>query len=216
MRPNGGRGGAWHLTFTLSPADGTIAPPQESSEFFINHKKIFKLKILKTMKKIKLFALAIMAMLSTNAFATDGTGGIFKITYADLNSGIITGLTTDLSDAAVKDIVIPATVTDAANGNAIVKIKTVGQAGGKVFEAYKTKIQSISFAAESNCEEIVANAFEGLSALTTVNFTNATNLTTIGAAAFKGTAITALDLTKTKVAAVTSDGKYHLSGVKKV
>ena len=143
-------------------------------------------------------------MLSTNAFATDGTGGIFKITYADLNSGIITGLTTDLSDAAVKDIVIPATVTDAANGNAIVKIKTVGQAGGKVFEAYKTKIQSISFAAESNCEEIVANAFEGLSALTTVNFTNATNLTTIGAAAFKGTAITALDLTKTKVAAVTN------------
>ena len=34
MRPNGGGGGAWHLTFTLSPADGTIAPLQESSEIY--------------------------------------------------------------------------------------------------------------------------------------------------------------------------------------
>ena len=62
MRPNGGRGGAWHLTFTLSPADGTIAPQQESSEFFINHKKIFKLKILKMKKHFLLLLMAFMSM----------------------------------------------------------------------------------------------------------------------------------------------------------
>jgi hypothetical protein len=46
MRPNGGGGGAWHLTFTLSPADGTIAPPQDQSELiyikFILRTKNFK------------------------------------------------------------------------------------------------------------------------------------------------------------------------------
>lgn len=62
MRPNGGRGGAWHLTFTLSPAPWDDSPAAGIIRIFINHKKIFKLKILKMKKHFLLLLMAFMSM----------------------------------------------------------------------------------------------------------------------------------------------------------
>jgi hypothetical protein len=182
MRPNGGRGGAWHLTFTLSPADGTIAPPQELSEFIINQKKIFKLKILRTMKKFKFFALAAFAMLSMNSFAapTDGTylysadgldyscevsgtGTVFKATVVGLTTG----------NTSATSVTIPAT------------LKPVGTGADA-----NIKDQTFDVVA------IAPGAFDKKTTLTSVTLT-AGKLETIGAKAFSETGITAITLPAT-------------------
>ena len=78
-----------------------------------------KLKILSKMKKIKLFALAAFAMLSTNVFA-QGTSGesatkIFTFNWYDDGAGnltaTITGFVADLDDEFKKAVAIPMQVT---------------------------------------------------------------------------------------------------------
>ncbi len=195
MRPNGGRGGAWHLTFTLSPAVGTIAPPQDLSEFFINHKKIFKLKILKTMKKIKLFALAAFAMLSTNAFAAvesqDYTyqGLVYTISYND--NGTAADFTDDKDfEAVVKSVSDDETYT----------VKTTWEIPAE-FKALATSGAAEGFAGKTyKVIGIGEDAFANNSNIKTITFTKAENITEIGDGAFAKTSITSLDLSGTKIA----------------
>ena len=182
MRPNGGGGGVWHLTFTLSPADGTIAPPQESSEFIFNHKKIFKLKILKTMKKIKLFALAIMALLSTNAFAADGdvlstTVYRYEVVSEANSTAKILGYVADYPAASMATTKIPATLNHPTDAD-------------KAYDVIA----------------IAADAFTSVAAnITALDLTEAENLVTIPAGTFAGTKVTSLDLSATQV-----DNLYQL------
>ena len=132
------------------------------------------------MKKFKLFALAVFAMLSTNAFAVDvpyeDANTIFRFTVTKayvagtpetLGEATIIGFVADYSAFATTEI--PATVNGATHGG---KFKVTG---------------------------IGESAFSG-KAITTLNLSAAENLTTIGANAFKGTSITTLDLSATKVA----------------
>ena len=147
------------------------------------------------MKKIKLFALAIMAMLSTNVFAALGDSDantVFRFTILKdytpaaggaaevLGAAQITGFVADYTAFATTEI--PATINGATTGG---KYKVVGIAG----EAFLNK------------------------AITTLDLTNATNLgdatgiegdeyiakVGIGNNAFKGTSITSLDLSTTKL-----------------
>lgn len=131
------------------------------------------------MKKFKLFALAIMAMLSTNAFAdTNAKAGQFNVSYSGTLGAdtelTITGLEVNVDAANITSIAIPAT------------LKLDGVATG-------LKVTGIA-----------ANAFSTCPKLATVDFSAATNITTIGAGAFKGTVITSLDLSKTQLAVVTN------------
>ena len=72
MRPNGGGGGAWHLTFTLSPASARLSPAAGIIRNLLLIKKIFKLKILK-MKKMDYISpenVVIKLELSSNVLGT--------------------------------------------------------------------------------------------------------------------------------------------------
>ena len=132
------------------------------------------------MKKIKLFALAVMAMLSTNAFAAGEkyATGVYRYEVLTDPAGEVPGTAKILGYVAeytgsVATTAIPATVTNPTDN----KIKY-------------------------NVTEIAADAFNGNADITAFDFTEATNLTTIPAAAFIGTKITALDLSTTKVSAI--------------
>ena len=135
------------------------------------------LKILKTMKKIKLFALALFAMLSTNAFADftpyEDANTVFRFQVTAEQDGANPGTATILGFVAdytaVATTKIPATVNSAKTGKSY------------------------------NVNAINGAAFEN-KAITTLDLSEATNLVTIGAGAFAGTGITSLDLSKTKVA----------------
>jgi hypothetical protein len=137
------------------------------------------------MKKIKLFALAVFAMLSTNVFAEIGEESattVFRYritadataatptTEAIPGEAMILGFVADyqIPTTAVE---IPATVNHATNSGLQYKVTA-----------------------------IAAEAFENVAA--DFSFAKATNLVTINAGAFTGTKIATLDLTKTKVAEI--------------
>ena len=130
------------------------------------------------MKKFKLFAVAVFAMLSTNAFAKVGdvdanTVFRFEITKdyvaspEALGTATILGFVADYT--AVATTTIPATINGATYGG-------------------KYKVTAIA-----------KDAFKG-KAITKIDLSAAENLTEIGAGAFSGTSITSLDLSATKVA----------------
>ena len=129
------------------------------------------------MKKIKLFALAAFAMLSTNAFALTGdklstTVFSYTVTDEDKLEAEITGFVADYPAASMATTKIPAEVNHPTEA-----------------KAYKVT-------------NITATAFAGNANITAFDFSEAENLATIAAGAFAGTKITSLDLTGTKVAAL--------------
>ena len=172
------------------------------------------------MKKIKLFALAIMAMLSTNAFAqaTEDATSLFKFEYTGTNATII-GFVVDPEAAKVKNLEIPATLPTTAATPGEVKVVAIKA------NAFKdnTQIETLTIADENvatindgafkGCTNLttvtigkaattIGAAFAGCSKLATVTFNAADNAQTIAAGAFAGTAIETLNLTNTKVAAI--------------
>ncbi len=155
------------------------------------------------MKKIKLFALAVMAMLSTNAFA--GVGGtsstsLFEFSYDDEEKATITRFVSDPKAAEVKDLVIPATVTNAATGAIYPVVAIAADAFNATVagQAVCADIENVTFAS-SNLVTIGGTAFKACAKLKTANFAGATGLKEIAAGAFIGTALEELDLSKTRV-----------------
>lgn len=153
------------------------------------------------MKKIKLFALAVMAMLSTNVFAETGSDGTNEFTFdwditGDVKTAVITSFASGAEKAAV---VIPATVKG-TQGKAAGVDFTVVEIADAAFNnaAAKAVVASLSFATGSKVTKI-GEAFSGCSLLKTVDFTNATELTEIDENAFKGSIIETLDLSTTKL-----------------
>lgn len=130
------------------------------------------------MKKIKLFALAIMAMLSINAFAAvdeELATTIFRYKVVSEPGGgnpgtaNIIGFVADYPAASMATTKIPATV------------------------AHPTEDYAY------NVIGITETAFAGNENITAFDFSEATNLTAIAGNAFAGTKVTSLDLTNTKV-----------------
>ena len=134
-----------------------------------------------TMKKIKLFALAVFAMLSTNVFAEVGDESattVFRYTITAEPDGEGDAATPGTAEILgfVAGYVAPATVEIPA---------TVLFTDGET---------------EYNVKSIAASAFANKAVA--FDFTKATNLETIGLGAFAGTKIVTLDLSKTKVKAI--------------
>jgi hypothetical protein len=190
MRPNGGGGGAWHLTFTLSPAVWDDSPVAGIIRllFLI---QIYKLKILRKMKKIKLFALAAFAMLSTNAFAahvltTGNEQTINGISYKvltvynteDATAGKINTVSAEQNNFTGSTLTIPATVDIAVEG----------------VDDEATPVD-IKKTATFKVVEVVD--FSGLSGVTTISV--GANVETIDPGAFAGMGISTLDISGTKV-----------------
>ena len=141
-----------------------------------------KLKNLSKMKKIKLFALAAFAMLSTNVFAQEiSATKVFTFEAADKDAEecTITGFVADLDDEFKTATAIPEFVTHPSY-----------KPGG---EAKQYKVTAIS-----------ANAFAG-EPIQTITFTAPVEaddyfgINEIGAGAFAGTKIQTLDLTNTRI-----------------
>jgi hypothetical protein len=155
---------------------------------------ILKLKILKTMKKIKLFALAALLLGSTSASAQGiYSDGDWK--YTGVNPAAKTATLVSLVDSkkgTVEDLKIPATVAD--EGGTKYTITAIAADAFKDDEAIKT----VTFT--TTVTSIGDNAFDGASNLTTVTFPTGSQLTTIGDGAFANTfALEKLDLSNTKV-----------------
>ena len=124
------------------------------------------------MKKIKLFALAAFAMLSTNVFAANGdklstTVFSYTVISEDDLTAEITGFVADYPTASMATTKIPATVNHPT-----------------LEKAYKVT-------------NITATAFAGNENITAFDFSEATNLTAIAGNAFAGTKVTSLDLAST-------------------
>ena len=130
-----------------------------------------------------------------------GANTQFTFTWEHVGDNKTATITGFVNGAQKGDITIPATVDfPEAEGQA----PTTFNVTGIKLEAFKgeTGITSVAFAASSNLTTIGANAFEGCGNMASVDFTYATKLETIGANAFKSTKITALDLSKTKIAEI--------------
>ena len=132
-----------------------------------------------------------------------GANTVFTFNWThegDSKTAVITGFVNGATKGA---ITIPATVAFPEADGAEPSTFNVIEIAANAFEG-ETAITSVDFAASSNLTTIGEDAFLGCTGMTSVNFTNATKLTTIAARAFKGTKITALDLSATKLAAVTN------------
>ncbi len=152
------------------------------------------------MKKnfLLLFLMALLPMAGWAVDNYEGANTILRFTATvdgDIRTAVIKGFVNGGDQA---NLVIPATVDFAIeDGAEPLEFKVVGIKA----DAFKDNevITSVTF--NGNLTTINA-AFTGCKNLKTVNFTAATDLTTIAANAFKGTQITALDLSKTQVAEV--------------
>ena len=160
------------------------------------------LKILKTMKIKKLFAIAALLLGSTSAFAADPTQEYTYegLVYTLLKSG-------DKFTATVKKVSDDATYKTKATWEIPEKF-TALKANGATDDfkdkectvvgiaesafAGNTNITSVTFAKSENITTIDASAFEGCTALT--ELTIGKNIKKLGNAFIKGTAITSLDL----------------------
>jgi hypothetical protein len=162
-----------------------------------------KLKILSKMKKIKLFALAAFAMLSTNVFAQEiSATKVFTFEAADKDADecTITGFVADLDDEFKTATAIPETVTHPSY-----------KVGGKAKKYFVKKIAKGAFANEP---------IETITFPAAVAEDEYTGISDIGAGAFEGTKIQKLDLSNTiikqiknffgtKIAAAPKDDKVN-------
>lgn len=144
------------------------------------------------MKKIKLFALAALAMLGTNAMAVTGKSATKLFTFEWTTTGtdpvvktaVITGFVSELDNEFKTSIAIPDSVTDGAD--ATKRYHVIGIAES----AFKGQpVASVSFYAP---KKSAANS----------NLGDQQGIKTIGAGAFEGTNITTLDLTNTTITTV--------------
>ena len=142
------------------------------------------------MKKIKLFALAAFAMLSTNAFAAveEASIGIWKISYdptATPLEGTIVGFKNDITAAEVKDLVIPATLDDTERGKTGIKIIALGDGTNALSSKVLNKIETLDAATNAaNLATIAKNAFKDATALKSVKV--GAKVASIGESAFSG------------------------------
>ena len=152
-----------------------------------------------------LFLMALLPLAGWAAVSTDGdyNGANTVLRFKATVAGSTTETPTYTAEIRgfvnggdVANLVIPATVQFAEiDGGDVHTYKVV-----KVLEnAFKDNQTITSVTFNANLVEIEENAFVGCENLTSVNFEAAVDLTTIGANAFKGTKITALDLSTTKV-----------------
>ena len=175
------------------------------------------------MKKFKLFALAVFAMLSTNAFAVDiktHSNGTFTYTYdADLATPVatITGFVSELPAAQQVTVNIPTSVKKQDNTTSI----DVTKIGANAFKDNEnitavtipdTKVVEIEGGAFEGCTGLtevtigkkvatIGKSFNGCTSLATVTFNAPAEgeYQTIAAGAFEETAIVTLDLTTSGV-----------------
>lgn len=154
-----------------------------------------KLKILSKMKIKNLFAVAALLLGSTSAFADDWANTTFTYSYTG-TSATITGFVNDLPTASMATVTIPATVKN-SDGS---KTLTVDAIKDGAFKG-NTNIQSVTIASPT-LTTIYDETFQGCSNLATFTVSAAAELTTIEASAFKGTTISALDLSATKVTTI--------------
>ena len=154
---------------------------------------------MKNLKNVKLMLLtALVAMGSVNAFAQELATTVWRYT-ASGNDATLVGFVAEYPNASKADVVIPQTVTDPVNAS---KKYTVKVLNDDLFTAAeKSLIKSITFS-NTAITAINDKVFAGLTNLETLDLTGATGLTTIADAAFKGTKITSLDLSRTKVTAI--------------
>ena len=141
------------------------------------------------MKKFKLFALAVFAMLSTNVFAATalhGNGGNGYLQYS-VQFTPAAGPTTPA--------VAEATVTGFTDGVTIPETIVIPD---KVEITTKLEGETAASTHEYTVVGITATAFAKVTSFTGIDI-QAESLVTIPAGAFVGTNITSLDLTKTKV-----------------
>ena len=167
------------------------------------------LKILKTMKIKKLFAIAALLLGSTGAFAATQEYTYEGLIYI-LDDGAKTATVKKVSDDATYKAkttwVIPEKFKALAANGALAgfaneEFNVVGFADNAF--AGNTVITSVTFAKPANIKTIGAAAFKGCTALT--SFAIGDEVTTIGAEAFSGcTAMTELTFGK-KVAAIGSE-----------
>ena len=154
------------------------------------------LKILKTMKIKKLFAIAALLLGSTSAFAQlnyeqDYTynGLIYQLYYdgATTYEAVVKSVADDATSKAQTTWEIPekfkALAANSANANCADKEFNVTGIGESAF-AGNTKITSITFVKPANIKSIGDAAFKGCTALT--GFAIGENVTYIGAEAFSG------------------------------
>ena len=176
------------------------------------------------MKKIKFFALAIMAMLSINAFAAEDwkthSNGTFTYKY-DANAATpvatITGFRSELPAADQATVTIPTQVYKQDN-TTLIDVTIIGAdafKGNKNIKAVTipdTKVGEIEDGAFAGCTSLttvtigkkvlkIGKSFNGCTSLSTVTFNApaATDFQTIKAGAFEETAIVTLDLTTANV-----------------
>ena len=143
------------------------------------------------MKKFKLFALAVFAMLSTNAFAAapvEASIGIWKVSYdatATPLEGTIIGFKNDITAAEVKDLVIPATLDDTERGKTGIKIIALGDGTSALSSKVLNKIETLDAATlAANLATIAKNAFKDATALKSVKV--GAKVASIGESAFSG------------------------------
>jgi len=144
--------------------------------------------------------LFLMALLPLAGWAADyeGANTILRFTATvdgDNRTAVIKGF---VNNGDVANLVIPATVNFAIEDGADpLEFKVIGINGDAFLN--NDVITSVTF--NANLATINA-AFKGCENLTTVDFSAAKDLKTIAENAFKGTKITKLDLSKTKVTAI--------------
>ena len=129
------------------------------------------------MKKIKLFALAVMAMLGTNAMAATETGSttLFKFTYeTGKTDATITALAVDKQDVTALEIPAELTTTSGAK----YKVVAIGENAFKDNEY----LESVSIAA--SVATIDASAFNNCISLASVTFAEGSELATLNNFAF--------------------------------
>jgi hypothetical protein len=158
-----------------------------------------KLKILSKMKIKNLFAVAALMLWSTSAFAADETWANTTFNYkydTGTKKATITGFVNDLPTSAMASVTIPATLK-AKDGTTSLTVTAIEDGAFKK----NANIQSVTIASPT-LTTITANTFQECSNLATFTVSAAAELATIEASAFKGTKISALDLSATKVTTI--------------
>ena len=137
------------------------------------------------MKKIKLMLVAFMAMIGVNAMAqTTADIGIWKVKYSSVDNGAIIGFKNDIKAADVKNLEIPATLDDSENGVNGIKITKFGDGSNALSSKVQDAIETVDFSKATNLTSVMYKVLQGATSLTTVTF--GTEQTVIAKNSFNG------------------------------